>query len=156
MSNIIQVAPCSAEIDFVKKALIGLRKCYPGFASWYDTKVVPEIDKSRKIFLATSEGEFSGALILKATKQEKKVCTLFVNENVRHKGLGTDLMRIASEELETYKLPITISSEATPYFFNSNKFNFFTKDVKTGIYNPDYIEYIGYLMYRNPDEDLRK
>ena len=74
---------------------------------WFDNKIIPNINSSRKVILATNDGEFSGALILKPS--EKKICTLFVNENNRNKNLGLDFIRIASEELETYKMLISFN-----------------------------------------------
>lgn len=73
----------------------------------------------------------------------------------RHKNLGLDFLRIASEELETYKLPITISDEAKSYFFNSNSFNFQTKYVKENLYAKNMKEYIGYILYHDEDKYLK-
>ena len=142
-------------ILILKRSLINLRTCYPQFSEWYDSKILPNLNNnSRRIFLATNNGEFSGALILKKTHEEKKICTLFVNEKNRHRNLGLDFLRIASEELETYKLPITISDEAKSYFFNSNSFNFQTKDIKENLYAENMKEYIGYILYHNEDKYL--
>ena len=149
--NIIKLKDTSFDdIRLVKRSLINLRNCYPQFGKWYDSKILPNLNNdSRRIFLATNNGEFSGALILKKTNEEKKICTLFDNEKNRHKNLGLDFLRIASEELETYKLPITISDEAKSYFFNSNSFNFQTKYVKENLYKKNMKEYIGYILYHN-------
>ena len=158
MSNIIKLKETSFDdIILVKRSLMNLRKCYPQFSEWYDSKILPNLDNdTRRIFLATNNGEFSGALILKRTDEEKKVCTLFVNEKKnRHKNLGLDFLRIASEELETYKLPITISDEAKSYFFNSNSFNFQTKYVKENLYAKNMKEYIGYILYHDEDKYLK-
>lgn len=157
MSNIIKLKETSFDdIRLVKRSLMNLRKCYPQFSEWYDSKILPNLNNdARRIFLATNNGEFSGALILKRTDEEKKVCTLFVNEKNRHKNLGLDFLRIASEELETYKLPITISDEAKSYFFNSNSFNFQTKDVKESLYTENMKEYIGYILYHDEDKCLK-
>ena len=103
---------------------MGLRSCYPGFSEWYDSKIVPQINKTREIFLVSNHSEFCGAVILK-NDTEKKVCTLFVRENERFNHIGLDLIRIASEELQTYKLPITVSSEAIEVFNEARSFNFY-------------------------------
>ena len=143
MANIIQLKyDDTSELELVRKSLIGLRQCYPEFNDWYNTKVVPKLKTgTRKIFLATHDLEFSGALILKDDGKEKKVCTLFVNP---------------SEELETYKLPITISDEARPFFYNNLGFNFYTKEVKPDMYKEGVNEYLGYILWHNPDKELRK
>lgn len=157
MSNIIKLSEDDPDkILLVKKSLIGLRSCYPGFSEWYDSKIVPQIkNNSREIFLVTNHSEFSGALILKNTKQEKKVCTLFVREDKRFNHLGLDLIRIASEELETYKLPITISSEAIEVFNEASSFNFYQIDKKKSMYKKGIDEYVGYILFHNPDKELR-
>ena len=82
MSNIIKLKETSFDdIILVKRSLMNLRKCYPQFSEWYDSKILPNLNNdTRRMFLATNNGEFSGVLILKRTDEEKKVCTLFVNE----------------------------------------------------------------------------
>jgi hypothetical protein len=75
MSNIIKLKETSFDdITLVKRSLMNLRKCYPQFSEWYDSKILPNLNNdTRRIFLATNNGEFSGALILKRTDEEKKV-----------------------------------------------------------------------------------
>lgn len=143
------------EIRLVKNSLIGLRKCYPNFGNWFDSKVLPNLKNDREIFLAERDGDFKGALILKNGK-EKKVCTLYVVEDVRNIGLGNDFIRIATEELQTYKLPITISEDAKNYFFNSNSFNFYQKNKINNMYMDGMDEYIGYIMAHNQDLIFRR
>ena len=107
--NILKLKETDTDkIRLVKKSLIGLRDYYPEFSNWFDSKILPNINKSREIFLAYNSNGFGGALITKNDK-EKKICTLFVREENRYNRLGSDFLRIASEELETYKLPITVS-----------------------------------------------
>lgn len=158
MANIIRLRPDdSSDIRLVRKSLIGLRECYPEFGKWYDEKIVPKLNsETRKIFLATHNSEFSGALILKDDGLEKKVCTLFVNPNNRFRHIGSDFLRIASEELETYKLPITISDEARPFFYNNLGFNFYTKEIRPNMYKEGMDEYLGYIMWHNPDNELKR
>lgn len=158
MANIIQLKyDDTSELELVRKSLIGLRQCYPEFNDWYNTKVVPKLKTgTRKVFLATHDLEFSGALILKDDGNEKKVCTLFVNPKNRFRHIGSDFLRIASEELETYKLPITISDEAKPFFYNNLGFNFYTKEIKPDMYKEGVNEYLGYILWHNPDKELRK
>ena len=153
MANIIKLDYSDDyNIDLVKKSLIGLRTCYPKFNYWFDKKVVPKLKYgSRKLFLATNSGEFSGAMILKSENGEKKICTLFVNPNYRSRHIGIDFVRIASEELETYKLPITVSDEAKDWFYKNIGFNFYTTQSVPSMYKSNVTEHIGYIMYHNPD-----
>lgn len=141
------------KLRLMKKSLIGLRNYYPGFEKWFDNKIIPNINSSRKVILATNNGEFSGVLILKSS--EKKICTLFVNENNRHKNLGLDFLRIASEELETYKMFISFNDDVKNFFLNNDYFNFYTKHISDK-YLKNSNEYEGYIMYRNPDKELRR
>ena len=116
MSNIIKLKDTDTDkIILTKKALISLRDYYPEFEAWYDSKIIPNINKDRSVILATNNGEFLGALILK-NNIEKKICTLFVNPNNRHKNLSLDFLRIASEELQTYKMPISFNEKVKNYF----------------------------------------
>lgn len=158
MANIIQLKyDDSSDLELVRKSLTGLRKCYPGFNDWYLEKVLPKLKSgTRKVFLATHDLEFSGALILKDDGYEKKVCTLFVNPNNRFRHIGSDFLRIASEELETYKLPITVSEESKYFFHNNSGFNFYTKEVKPDMYVEGMNEYLGYILWHNPDNELRR
>lgn len=143
----------SDKLRLMKKSLIELRNYYPGFEKWFNNKIIPNINSSRKVILATNDGEFSGALILK--QSEKKICTLFVNENNRHKNLGLDFLRIASEELETYKMLISFNDDVKNFFLNNDYFNFYTKRISDK-YLKNSKEYEGYIMYRNPDKEIRR
>ena len=149
MAKLVKLNSESPDIILVKDALASLRKCYPGFAEWYNSKIVPNLNKDREVFLATKFGDFAGTMILKSSKEKKKICTLFSTVNNEH--IGLDFLRIATEELETYKLPITISDEALDYFVNNNHFNFYEKDVKSGLYKTGISEHIGYIMFRDQD-----
>lgn len=93
MSNIIKLR--SDDIDKIiltRKVFVSLRDYYPGFEEQYNLKIVPNIGRDRDIILATNNGEFSGALILK-NNIEKKICTLFVNPNNRHKNLSLNFFK---------------------------------------------------------------
>lgn len=72
----------------------------------------------------------------------------------RYNGLGLDFIRIASEELETYKLPITINEDAIDVFSNARSFNFYQKEIKPNLYKKGLTEYIGYIMYHDKDKEL--
>ena len=158
MSNIVKLTEMDAsELRLVEKSLIGLRKCYPQFGSWYESKVLPNLkDNTRRIFLASDINGFSGAMILKSTPTEKKVCTLYVRDDARLRHIGVDLVRIATEELETYTLPITVSEEAKDWFFNNSNFNFYTKQKVDNCYIDGQNEYFGYIMCHNFDNELRR
>lgn len=158
MANIILLRENDAsEIRLMKRSLIGLRDCYPNFENWFDSKIVPNINSGkRKLFLATQNSEFAGALILKSDLNEKKICTCFVNPKYRSNHLGLDFIRIASEELETYKLAISVSDEAKSFFMNNLNFNFYTTKLCENHYKENMNEYFGYIMFKDPDRELKK
>lgn len=158
MANIIRLTENdSSEIRLMKKSLLGLRDCYPNFENWFDSKIVTNINNGkRKLYLATQNSEFAGALILKSDLDEKKICTCFVNPKYRLNHLGLDFIRIASEELETYKLAISISDEAKSFFINNLNFNFYTTELCKNYYKENVNEYFGYIMFKNPDKELKK
>lgn len=144
------------DLKLVGKNLSSLRSCYPGFNEWYDSKVIPKVASGeRKVFLAENDGNFCGALILKNTEKEKKICTLFVTEDSRFQNIGGDFLRIASDTLKTNKLPITVSDEAKKDFFNNKSFNFFVESEEPNKYKHGMTEYVGYIMYHESNEALR-
>ena len=49
--NILKLKETDTDkIRLVKKSLIGLRDYYPEFSNWFDSKILPNINKSREIF----------------------------------------------------------------------------------------------------------
>ena len=153
--NIIKLKETDYDkIQLTKKSLISLRTCYPKFSSWFDKKILPNINKSRNIFLAYDSNGFGGALITK-NDTEKKICTLFVREENRYNKLGSDFLRIASEELETYKMAITISDDIINTFTNAKGFNFLEEEIKSSLYKEGLNEHIGYILFHNPDLELK-
>ena len=88
----------SDKIRLVKNSLLSLRNCYPSFKKWFDKNIALNLEKDREVFLALQDSQFSGYLILKNNKYEKKkICTLFIRDTDRYNGLGLDFIRITSE-----------------------------------------------------------
>lgn len=99
-------------IQFAFESLKELRKDYPCFPAWFYTKVTRGItDGSRQLWFAlTTEDVAAGILILKKSPMEKKICTLYVRESFRRKGVGTLMMHNAFSQLETSTPLATVSS----------------------------------------------
>ena len=75
--NILKLKETDTDkIRLVKKSLIGLRDYYPEFSNWFDSKILPNINKSREIFLAYNSNGFGGALITKNDKEKKNLHTI--------------------------------------------------------------------------------
>lgn len=89
---------------------------YPAFSVWYgnlftdDLKLKPE----REIIVCEKEYEIAGVTILKSTKEEAKICTMYVAEQYRHNGLGRRLMELSLEWLKNDKPVITLDKSKEP------------------------------------------
>lgn len=72
---------------------------HPEFSAWYsglftdDLRLKPEYE----IVICEKEYEIAGVTILKSTKEEAKICTVYVAEQYRHNGLGRRLMELSIE-----------------------------------------------------------
>lgn len=107
------------------------------------------------VFLAASQDDynrFAGAMILKKTRDEKKICTLYVHGNFRRRGIGTAFMDIAREKLDDQYPVITISelreAEFAPFL---QQFGFKLYDRYNGYYRSGVSE----LSYNGPIEPIR-
>ena len=123
-----------------------LKKDYPYFYNWYNGKVVNKKDNgSRNIYIATpvdNSNVIAGVLILKDTKEEKKICTLCVMEAYRGNGIGSSFVELAIEVLKTNKPMITVS-ESNRDLFSPLLLKYKFEEKK---------EYLGY--YRNGSSEF--
>lgn len=113
---------------------------YPQYKSWYYNKAIPRILEGKgEIFLATINDEIVGFVNIK-NDDEKKICTLYIIENYRKKGIATKLLENAFSYLETTKPLITIPA------YNEYMFQKIIKKYdwkRTGcIYNYSSVEYV--------------
>jgi hypothetical protein len=128
-----------------------LELSYPKINFWYQ-KVIKEINnypESREMFICLSNEKnllsISGLMILKKTREEKKICTLRVKENYQRKGIGSELIQKAFDFLETEKPLITVPGKSEKVFSKIfNKYGFekadeirdlYLKNTKEHIYN---------------------
>ena len=89
------------------------------------------------------EYEIAGVTILKSTKEESKICTMYVAEQYRHNGLGRRLMELSLEWLENDKPVITLDKSKEPDFAGILKhFGFVLQEENCGLYNPGKVELI--------------
>lgn len=88
---------------------------HPEFSAWYsglftdDLRLKPEYE----IVICEKEYEIAGVTILKSTKEEAKICTVYVAEQYRHNGLGRRLMELSIENMTSHSRDFDNSS-ATP------------------------------------------
>lgn len=144
-----------AELDEIGNYLSVIRDCYPGFHKWFAQKVLPNVSSGeRLVFGVKKHGNLNGAMILKKTPSEIKLCTLYIGETARHEHIGSDLVRIASEELQTYKIPVTVSETNIEWFIDNPSFNFYIVGTRHDLYKTGVTEYTGFCMYRDADYRL--
>lgn len=121
-----------------------VKKDYPDYKSWFLTTQVPGLyDNTRNIIIAHIKDKIVGFISLKKTKEEKKICTFYVEKSFRRNKIGTILVERAINYLEDEKPLITI-----PF----NKLNEFTRigeklsweitDIRENMYRADIPEVI--------------
>ena len=121
-----------------------VKQDYPDYKSWFLTTQVPGLyDNTRNIIIAHVKDKIVGFISLKKTKEEKKICTFYVEKNFRRNKIGTILVERAINYLEDEKPLITI-----PF----NKLNEFTRigeklsweitDIRENMYRADIPEVI--------------
>lgn len=121
-----------------------VKQDYPDYKSWFLTTQVPGLyDNTRNIIIAHIKDKIVGFISLKKTKEEKKICTFYVEKNFRRNKIGTILVERAINYLEDEKPLITI-----PF----NKLNEFTRigeklsweitDIRENMYRADIPEVI--------------
>lgn len=84
-------------------------KQYPGYLNWYYTKNIPRIlNGNGESFFDVEAFQLKGLIFLKNDFFEKKICTLYIDEEYRKNGLGQKLLENAFKYLDTDKPKITI------------------------------------------------
>lgn len=81
-----------------------LEKDYPMHKEWFYNKFVKELDgKKREIIYYEMDSLIYGVAFLKKTDEEKKICTIYVDEKYRKQGVGNLLIKASMDFLETTK-----------------------------------------------------
>ena len=121
-----------------------LNKIYPGYKDWYYNKQIKGcLDLNRNIiFIRNNEDKIIGISSLKKTKEEKKICTLFILEPYRNKGIKKILLEESFKYLETEKPLITISEENLDIFKSTiEEYNWKLIEIVDGIYKSNHREF---------------
>ena len=130
---------------------------YPDIEEWYKKKVLKalnEKDSTREVLVAIDENELkiAGIAILKKTKEENKICTIRVEKEYLHQGIGTQLFEEAFKYLEDTKPLITISEDNIEAFRPIlKKFDFKLVEKIKGLYVSGKIEYIYNKKFKKED-----
>jgi GNAT superfamily N-acetyltransferase len=89
---------------------------YPQFSDWLTVKVMAGVaGGSRRIFVYEDEDRF-GFVIAKRTLEERKLCTIYVNDHSRQHGIASRLITAAIDWLGQSKPVITIPEEKLAEF----------------------------------------
>lgn len=104
-------SPEKEELINCFEAVRHLEAVYPNFRSWFWDKVVPGLHNGTRLIQTTrKDNEIIGLVIAKLeTNEPKKVCTLWVRENERHKGHGIRLLNAAMHWLNDRKPEFSVS-----------------------------------------------
>lgn len=117
---------------------------YPDNKSWFLNTQVPGLyDHTRNIIIAYWNNKIVGFVSLKKTKEEKKICTFYVEKSFRRNKIGTILVEKAIEYLEEERPLITIPMDKLNEFIKiGNRFNWQITDIKKNLYRTSTPEVI--------------
>ena len=114
---------------------------YPKHKSWYFEKQLPETiaNDERNILFARNpenENEIIAMACLKRDDEEKKICTLFVDNKCRGLGLGTKIIESSMDWLET-KTPLATIADYKLEMFRPiiKKYDWKLTQIVSGLYN---------------------
>ena len=128
------------EIEAILRQILLLslqvKEDYPDYKEWFLTKQVPGIfDDTRNIIIAHIKDRLVGFVSLKKTKDEKKICTFYVEKNFRKNKIGTLLVEKAIDYLEEERPLITIPMDKLKDFIRiGNRYGWKITDIKQGLY----------------------
>lgn len=88
---------------------------YPDFGSWFWGNVPAGMDAgTRRVFTHRSHVGVDAVVIAKRTREERKLCTVWVADHARRRGLATDLIDEACGWLGTQLPLISVPEERMP------------------------------------------
>lgn len=101
------------DLFVIKDFLREISLLYPDFNSWLNFTFHQGLKlRERHILVAHNSDEIVGALLLKKTNEEHKICTLYVHPQHRGLRLGNNLMDSALAIFgESKEVNITVSEE---------------------------------------------
>lgn len=104
-------------INKIEEKLNFICQDYPDHRKWFKDKVVVGISNgTREIIACNINDNLAGVTILKHTSEEAKICTLYVSEHYRGKGIASSLLERSFKYLGTTKPVITMSSDKVAQF----------------------------------------
>lgn len=121
-----------------------LNDIYPRYEEWFFNKQLKDCDSEFRniLFVKNEEGKVLGFTCLKKYEDEKKICTILVDEEYRRQGLGTLLFEESMKFLGTRKPLITFPEDRAVMFESFiNKYDWELTDVIADIYNKGIKEF---------------
>lgn len=98
--------------DRIWPSLAHLEDTYPGFSLWYRERVIPGLATGeRRLFVDMRDGSCGGVVIAKRDAHERKLCTVWVAETARGRGVAGRLMDEAIDWLEDACPLLTVPEE---------------------------------------------
>lgn len=100
--------------DFIElnRLLNPVAPMYPNFDAWLNFKFRRNLALGqRQIALANYGCQLAGVALLKNDGIERKICTFYIAPNFRNMGVGSKLMDLAIETLNSSSSFITVSDE---------------------------------------------
>lgn len=123
-------------LDDILLLSLKVKEDYPDYKTWYQNKQIPGIfNNTRNIIIAHMNNKVVGFVSLKKTKEEKKICTFYVEKNFQKNKIGTILVEKAINYLEEEKPLITIPIDKLYEFVKiGNKYNWKVTDIQENLY----------------------
>jgi len=121
-----------------------LNNSYPNYKDWFYNKQLKEVLSPNRniLFVTNTDNKVVGVASLKNTKEEKKLCTLYIKEEYRNKTITAELLEESFKYLETTKPLVTFSENKISMFENIiNKYNWKLTQITENIYVKGNIEY---------------
>lgn len=117
---------------------------YPERSKWLFEKFFPGVaNGSRKIIIATDKNQtLAGVALLKNTKEEKKICCLYIRKDCRGHGLAGSLIQESFKILGTNTPSLSVTDKNYEQFSKLLKLHAFKFSYKKkGAYSPNDTEY---------------
>lgn len=154
------------EKDILDKIIISIlnitlpiKQEYPEYKNWFMNTHVPNLGIKRNILFATYKNNIVGVVNIKSDEEEKKICTLYVEKGFRFRKVGTTLLNMAFNILETNKPLITISDSKIydlKKFIVKNNWEVSQKLDNFYTYNNNEYVFNGSLYVPNNDDEVFK
>ena len=139
-------------IPQIQNFLNDLQCDYPHFEDWL-SKIFGQIKKNKRAIVLALDNKTNvilGITILKTTEEEKKICTIRVDNQYRSKGIGKNLIETSLNILGTKYPLVTVSElrykEFMPVF---KSFGFKLVDKIKSVYHTGIYEYYFNIPYKH-------